>query len=216
MRYSIGIVGLAVAVLIGASLWGIGDSRKPMHDVYPHMQIPSSIDGVVREALAYYPELKEVNIHFVLRPDEVPLTTMPTFWSVFRSPKHRKYEIIISTKSDSLFDPILLHHLSRKAQVGVLAHELSHVADFQTYHTLQFMSHAVQYTLDSKYGDGFEYQTDMRTILHGAGPELYAWSCEVRKGLDFGKLAKKYPIDTTRERYMKPTTILRIMEQNKR
>ncbi len=169
--------------------------------------IPLTIYTKAAIALSFFPELKEVNIVFSFKPGGAALETMPSFWSVFKKPKHRTYHITISTKTDPLFEPILLKNLSYDAQVGVLGHELSHIADFQQYNLWNFIVHAIKYTVNTKYGDGFEYNTDMICINHGLGYQLLAWSSDTRQKLDIKKLMEKYKIDIASERYMHPESI---------
>lgn len=171
------------------------------HIVPKSILLPSAI------ALSFYPELKHTKIKFIIKEDFVPLTTMPSFWSVFKRPSNRIYHIIISNQTKAFLKPILLENLNFDSQIGVLAHELSHVADFQTYSFWDFVIHAIKYTLVSSYGDRFEFATDKRTIEHHAGYMLLAWSEDVRKKLDVKAFMREVKIDTTRERYMNPNTI---------
>jgi len=173
--------------------------------------IPSDILTQTSIALAFFPELKNVKISFEYKPGGAALETMPSFWSIFMRPEKRTYHITISTQTLELFEPILLKNLSFDAQVGVLGHELSHVFDFQQYNFWKFIVHAVKYTFNSAYGDGFEYNTDMICIQHGLGFQLWAWSRDTRQKLDLKKLAEKYKIDLTRERYMHPQSIEKAM-----
>lgn len=115
--------------------------------------------------------------------------------------------ITISTKSKGILDSILLSNLNYNAQVGVLAHELSHIADYNTMNLWQFIKLSFG-LLSSSYMDKFEYNTDQICIDHGAAYKLLAWSKNTRLYLTpevmrqyFGKKA------LTTERYMNPETI---------
>ncbi|MFN0050441.1 MAG: hypothetical protein ACKVOU_15065 [Cytophagales bacterium] len=169
--------------------------------------IPRSILTQTSIALSAFPELNEVKIVFQFTNGGAALETMPSFWSVFKKPAKRTYYISIANKTDKLFEPILLKNLSYDAQIGVLAHELSHVSDFQQFNFINFVVHAIKYTINGSYGDSFEYNTDMICIQHGMGFQLLAWSTDTRLKLDLKKIMEKYKFDITRERYMHPESI---------
>lgn len=185
-----------------------------LFQAYPdsnYHSVPPSIFKQTAIALSFFPELKNTKIIFELKAGGAALETMPSFWSVFKKPKDRTYHITISTKTDPLFEPILLSNLSYDAQVGVLGHELSHVADFQSYNLWRFISHAIKYTFNADYGDKFEYNTDMICIQHGLGFQLLAWSVDTRQKLDIKQIMEKHKFDMTRERYMHPESIKKVI-----
>jgi hypothetical protein len=176
--------------------------------------LPKGFEKHALIALSYFPELKNTRIEFVVNDDVVPLTTMPTIWSVFRKPDNRLYKIIISQKSNEMLTPILLKNLSYDAQVGVLSHELSHVSDFQTWNFFHFIRHVCGH-LSSRYVDRFEYNTDLICITHGLGYQLKAWSIDTRKKLDIKAFFSNSDIKEGRERYMNPDTIDRYILKDK-
>jgi hypothetical protein len=104
--------------------------------------------------------------------------------------------------------------LSHNGQIGVLAHELSHVQDFQTnkksYLLNVFFSH-----LSPNKMDAFEYNTDLICIKQGMGKYLYSWSKEVKQNLEIDQWEGKntFGTDSSRERYMRPETICKFMTQ---
>ncbi len=91
--------------------------------------------------------------------------------------------------------------------MGVLGHEISHIADFNQRRGLYFVKLLfMQFT--KKAMDIFENNTDRRTIEQGLGYQLLAWSTEVRHNLKIKEWggAGKNGIQE-RERYMSPKTI---------
>ncbi len=165
----------------------------------------------IQGALLFFPELKNTHITFRGKKTLVPLAARPRIWAVFQKPKNRKYLITISSKTIGQLEAILLKNLSFNAQIGVLGHEISHIADFNSrkggyFIKLLFMQ------LSKKAMDIFENDTDKRTIKQGLGYQLLSWSTEVRQNLkikDWGG-AEKNGIQE-RERYMSPNAILKQM-----
>lgn len=157
----------------------------------------------MENCMTSFPEINPEQIKLVQKKQVVPLTTTPSPLNLFRKKKNWKYTIRISTKSIAKLDPVLYKNLSYKAQIGVMSHELSHVADFQNnnrwYILKVFFSH-----LNPKKIDAFEFNTDRICIQHGKGLELFAWSDEIRKKFPNSSIMSKTP-----ERYMSPATICR-------
>jgi hypothetical protein len=171
-------------------------------------QLDSTFKQQIIGALLYYPELKNIKIKFKVKKTIVPLSARPRIWAVFQKPKNRKYLIVISSASIGKLEPILLKNLSFNAQVGVLGHEISHIADFNQRKGLYFVK-LLFMQFSRKAMDVFENNTDRRAIEHGLGYQLLAWSTEVRHNLKIKEWggAIKNGIQE-RERYMSPKTII--------
>ncbi len=175
-------------------------------------QIDSIFKPQISGALMFYPELKNIKIKFKIKKAITPLSARPRVWATFQKPKNRKYLIVISSASISKLEPILLKNLSFNAQVGVLGHEISHVADFNQRKGLYFVK-LLFMQFSKKAMDIFENNTDKRTIEHGLGYQLLAWSTEVRQNLkikEWGGAAKNGIQE--RERYMSPKTIMGLVD----
>lgn len=170
-------------------------------------QLPIGYEKQALLALSFFPELKDISIEFKVAETMTPLTSRPTIWSVFRSPKNRHYLITISSKSKGIMDSILLGNLNYNAQIGVLAHELSHVSDYNTKNIWQFLRIGIG-LLSKSYMDAFEYNTDQICIDHAAGYQLLAWSKNTRLYFTKETVEKYFGKDAlTNERYMTPETI---------
>lgn len=172
-------------------------------------KIPAAYKTEILAAYAHFPELKDVPVSFRLRKSACTLKTKPSFFSLFRSKEHRRYVIIISNKTAKAIEPISLNKLPEEARIGVLGHELSHVADFSTKSFAQSARCLIGH-LSPTYLDRFEFHTDELCIRHGLGKELEAWSAYVRQTMHTAnwrgsKYAKKG--ESASERYMNPETI---------
>lgn len=177
--------------------------------------LPAGYEGQALIALSHYPELREVKIAFRFNENGTPLTARPTVWStLFRSAKKRTYLITIAKDTDPRWAAILLHRLPYNAQIGVLGHEIAHVADFSKRSFWGMLSVLVG-NLSELFMDKMEYNTDLITIRHGLGYQLLAWSTYVREVLQIeeGNIDPVTQEMAESERYMNPATIQRYMKQ---
>jgi len=175
--------------------------------------IPSQYDTVIRIALLYFPELNKTKIKIRVKKQASPLTARPNIFACFRKANKRKYIITINNNNKSKFSAILLSNLSFNAQIGVIGHELSHISDYNKRHGIYFIKLLIMH-LSKKKMDRFEYNTDLRCIAHGLGYQLLSWSTEVRLKLNLThwKGIKRLN-EQGRERYMNPSSILKVITQ---
>jgi len=172
-------------------------------EILPQFAFPALI------ALSYFPELKNTSIRFVFKPAHTPLTTRPTVLSIFRKGNKRKFTITISDTSVFKLEPLLLFRMNYNARIGVIGHELSHVADFSKSTFLQFVGSGIGH-LSSNYLDKFEFRTDSICIAHGLGYQLLAWSTFVRTTMQTTNWRGADNVNNMpmkKERYMNPSTI---------
>lgn len=185
--------------------------------------LPEGYEKQALLAMSYYPELKNITVNFIVKKTRTPLMSMPSFWSTLFKAKHkRKYLIIISQETTSMLEPILLKNLPLNAQIGVIGHELAHTSYFVDQNFFQMIGILLG-NLSSKYLDQFEFNTDQMTIAHGLGWQLLAWSEHVTKsfrmtswvGADqYSNNAQESFPATDNERYMRPGTIRKILNQH--
>jgi hypothetical protein len=173
--------------------------------------IPMQYADAVKIALLYYPELENSKIKIRVKKRLTPLTSRPTVWSTFLKPSKRTYIITISNHTVELFTPILLQNLSFNAQVGVLGHEISHIAEYNSKKGRFFLALALKH-VSKKSMDKFEYNTDNRCIAHGLGYQLLSWSEEVRIKLALTQWGGANQPTGKQERYMNPATIKTVMK----
>ena len=159
-------------------------------------------------ALSHYPELRKIPIDFQVEKALVPLASWPKTKSVFNEREKRTYKVVISDNSLEPMEEILFHNLPFNSQVGILGHELAHVADYIQMSYSEIMSFAYAY-LFQKFRSGIEKHTDVSTIEHGLGWQLLEYAEYVRnvpsnveKGSDW---MDKY--------YLDPQSIRRIMSE---
>ncbi len=133
------------------------------------------------------------------------MASRPTFFSMFRKKDKRKYVIVFN--NDPGFDGVLLKDVPEQARIGLFAHELMHVRDYQGLKFGGLVKRGWQYM--SKRGKkSLEYRIDSMTIAAGYGRELFFWSYYVlfdSKASDDYKTFK-------REVYCSPEDILNMLD----
>lgn len=176
--------------------------------------IPEAFKLPILLALSHYPELKETRIIFREKAQLTPLTSRPRLLHTFKKKGKRTYLVTISNASNSFLEPILFKNLPFNAQVGVIGHELAHIADYTEKSSFQIIRIALG-QLNSNYVDKFEYSTDYQAIEHRLGHQLLSWSTYVRQELQIEAWRGDYKRVSTpqpKERYMHPQTIQRVMD----
>jgi len=179
---------LPQSVLIGQTksdkdnLW---KPESPMPDsskILKNKEVPEEITYQVAMALLYYPELQNVPIIFRFAGQTPPLTSRPKLLHVFKKAGKRTYIVTISNKTKDSIAPILFKNLDTKAQIGVLGHELAHIADYEIMTSLELFALPFK-LLSTRYVNRFELATDQSCIDHGLGVFLMHWSTTVREKL---------------------------------
>jgi hypothetical protein len=160
-------------------------------------------------ALSFFPELEKIRVKFVQKHTRSPLNTRPVFPQLLKKGSGRSFLVTVSDSSITQLEPILLEKMDFNAQIGVLGHELSHVADFISRSLGSLIGSGINH-ISSRYIDRFEYRTDSICIAHGLGFQLLAWSRFVRTSLHSNNYEGSDNIDLPfmdHERYMNPSTI---------
>jgi hypothetical protein len=168
-------------------------------------------------ALSYYPELVNTHVRFIYRHAYETLETKPDFPALLNKSGKRSFTVTISDSSIPRIEPILLKNMDFNAQIGIIGHELSHVADFANQTLLHLMGSGIEHVLSAAYIDRFEYRTDSLCIAHGLGYQLLAWSTFIRKTMNTENWRGAVNIDQMpikEERYMNPATIMKQIENN--
>ncbi len=146
----------------------------------------------VAAAIAYtaYPQLKDVNIDMVFTQGGAPMMASLDIWSLFGSRNGRRYKILLNDSKDTYFDPILLRNLPFDAQIGILAHELGHVAYYHQLNLLEFGKWGFSYLQSDEYHAAHERSTDLMPVYHGLGSQIYQYAYYVRHDPKGGVLYK--------------------------
>lgn len=169
-------------------------------------EIPAKYEDVILEALAGYPELKDTHIVFKLKKHHpVPYGTVPLLSSLFQKPANRVFHIAILEESKPPEEQVLFRNLSRTSQLGVIAHELVNVVQFQECSRLRLLSYFLSYPTPA-FQRKLERDADRRTIEHGFGEELLTHARYIRSVPGYVEQRK-----AINENYLKPQEILDYM-----
>lgn len=157
------------------SLWFLYGKNKK---ILPEYEMQSLI------ALSYYPELINTTITFKYLAGPTTMAALPKFFSLFS--RERKYCVLITNNPKC--DCILLNEAPFNAQVGAIGHELAHIAHYETKNFVGMIQLATHY-MTKKGKRSLERETDMKTINHGLGWQLYDWQYSV---FDSPKATEEY------------------------
>jgi hypothetical protein len=149
-------------------------------------------------ALSYFPELRNTRIEFRYSNERTTMAARPKTLSVFG---RKRYLILINNRAD--FEGILLNTVPFNAQVGIIAHELEHIADYETRNLIGIVGIGLRY-LDPVRRVLFEREIDRATIQRGLGWQLYDWA--MYSMFESENATEKYQI-FKRENYKNPEEI---------
>jgi len=172
------------------------------HDFGKHKIIPPAYETVILYALSYFPELRDRRIRFVVKnKGTYPLETVTSFGSLLIPGAKRSFTITILEEADHPVKMALLSNLPIEAQVGAIAHELSHVVRMCAGGTGALVEH--KFARKTEGRRKHERATGVIAIEHGLGFELYVHAAYIRKIPGYVQHFKE--IDT---HYLKPQEIL--------
>lgn len=134
----------------------------------------------VEEALAHFPELTNVEIHFKEKPAILPMKCRPTLRSLLGFRKKRVYEVLLSNKTISELEPALIMNLNPEAKVGVLGLGLAKIDCFQRMSIWELVKFYWRMLFKGQK-QNFERRANLLAIRHGLGWQLYEWTRQMRK-----------------------------------
>ena len=113
--------------------------------------LPKGFEIAAAIAYSAYPELKDVKIDMILTPAGAPMESTLEIWSLFSPRSNRRYQVLLNNAQQSYFDPILLRALPFDAQVGILAHELGHIAYYHNLNIFEIGKWGLNYLRDDEF-----------------------------------------------------------------
>jgi hypothetical protein len=171
--------------------------------------IPEEFKLQILIALSYFPELKNKVIDFKYQNIGTTMACRPDLISVLRGRSSRFYNVFIDNdKTDT--GNILLKDLPFNAQVGVIAHELCHILDYEQMNTSELAKMGIDYEIKKKRAD-VERRVDKLTIRRGLGWQLWDWADFV---LNRSKATLEYKY-YKKKTYLSPEEIKKEIENDK-
>ena len=153
-------------------------------------------------ALSHYPELKGVKIIFVRKSLKMTAKSLPKWTALFQSRKNRVYKIYINNNPERL-KGALLEDVPFDAQIGLIGHELGHIADYSRKGVFGLIAMGFQYCFVSGRSK-IEKRVDKITIAHHLGWQLYNFDDFVFNRSKVSKSYKEYKSKV----YYKPQELL--------
>ncbi len=135
-------------------------------------------------------------------------TTMaarPNFGSIFLGKRNRRYVILVNNNAS--FKGVKLEDVPQEARIGLFAHELMHIRDYESRKMTGILERGYQY-LSVKGKKKVEHHTDSLTIAAGFGQNLYKWASYVLHDSEACDEYKSYKSEI----YMSPVRILNQIE----
>ncbi len=167
-----------------------GTNKKFLSDA----EIPAII------ALSFYPELKHTKIRFEYKEIKTTMAARPDINCVFNN--SRSYVIYINSKASEI-GSVNYHDLNLKQKIGIIAHELAHIVDFENRNNSEIILCGFLYKCSPEYHKKLERSTDELVIKKGLGNELYAFSDYV---INHSNASAKY-IEFKKKNYLLPEEI---------
>ncbi len=151
-------------------------------------------------ALSFFPELKNTSISFEYRKIKTTMSTRPHMGQFLL--RNRKYIIYINSNAKDI-GGVSFDELGLQEQIGIIAHELSHIVDYQNRKSFSMIKCGFYYSFFKHYHRSLERSTDMLVIQKGLAHQLYAFSNYV---LNKSSASEKYK-DFKRKNYLLPEEI---------
>jgi hypothetical protein len=156
-------------------------------DEYQHKLLDESYQEQAQIAMSYYPELKGAQIEFVRKDIKTTMAARPKMDFIFRKKENRTYRIFIDTDVKGE-QGLLLSDVPFNAQVGIIGHELGHVADYEEKTAFGVVLTGIGY-LFHPFRKKLERKVDEITIAHGLGYQVEEFSKYV---LDESNVCERY------------------------
>jgi hypothetical protein len=164
-------------------------------------EFPETYDSLVVFLSDSLDDILHVKIKVKEKRIGTTMAMRPSFFSFFKKPEKRTYVLCINNNED--FSGILFQDVPHEARIGLLAHELMHVRDYQGRGFGGLVERGWQY-LSKKGKHNFEHEIDQMVIDGGFGFFLYYWSAYVLEESDVDEKYREFK----RRVYMKPKSIL--------
>lgn len=133
--------------------------------------IPADVELAALVALSFFPELKVTPIEFMYEKQCEFLITKPRN-KLFAGRKKRSYRILMTINRDH-DQGMVIDRIAFNALVGVIGHELAHIVDYSQKSVLSTAMTGFRYSTSKQYRANLERATDIATVEHGLGYQLF-------------------------------------------
>lgn len=178
---------------------------------FRNKKVPKVILEPVKEALAYFPQLEEVEITFEFKEKitGAVMQAQPKFLSLFIDPlEKRRYRIKITRALEFEDKLIPIEKIPKDALVGWIGHELGHIMDYLNRSKGNMMRFGLKYITSKEKVVEAEYTADGYAIVCGMGYQILATKNFI---LNHDGFEDDYK-DKIKNLYMSPDQIERMLE----
>lgn len=174
---------------------------------------PPELEEPVLKSLSFYPELKEVEIHFRYAPKLTSsvMQAQPKINSIFSKAEKRAYIIRIRPSFVMEGKVYQIHTLPFEVLTGWLGHELGHIMDYLHRSVLSLSLYGFGYLLSDSYLKGAERTADEYAVNHGMAAYIQATKNFILNNAHFPEDYK----NKIRKLYLSPDEILEMVEAGK-
>ncbi len=190
------------------------DLEVLVEDIGPDKSLLEPFEKAAALAILQYPQLAKAKIEIVESKTSAPLESNFKWSTFFNSKSNRIYRIHINTAENTEFDPVLMHNLPFNAQVGILAHELGHIAYYHKRTAWEILAFGVKYFLDSDFRAQHEQSTDLMPVYQGMGWQIYDYAFYVRNSPASKPLYEEFGKEFVDKYYLTPDRILEVMQDH--
>lgn len=202
LLYSILIITLQF--FITNSTFAFGNNHIDLREEFgQHKNFVDKVELPALIALSFFPELKNTYISFEYKKIKTTMSTRPHMGQFLL--RDRSYIIYINTHAKEM-GGVSFDELGLQEQIGIIAHELSHIVDYQSRKSFSMLKCGLYYSVFDHYHRTLERRTDLLVINKGLAQQLYAFSNYV---LNNSSASEKYK-EFKRKNYLLPEEILEI------
>lgn len=202
------ITGLLVSASVGAQ--DIATTKIKKYNNIGRLKVDTTFNqDYLSDFLIPYQEFADLHNCRIKIKNKKLKTTMaarPNFLSMLLGKSQRQYIILVNKNED--FNGVHLKDVPSDARIGLFAHELMHIRDYESRKITGVMKRGYQY-LSINGKRKVEHYTDSLTIAAGFGQYLYEWATFV---LDDSNACDSYK-EFKSSVYMSPVSILSQMEE---
>ena len=176
--------------------------------------IPEEIKTEVEAAMAYYPQLKDVEIEFKFKK-EIKHSTMqaqPSMGSFFKHSTKRSYKIFISEKFKITTKEFLTKHLPPDVLIGWIGHELGHVLDYQNRSKINLIGFGLNYLFSEKHIINAERAADTYAVKQGMSEYILITKNFI---LNHADISAEYK-NRMKKYYLSPEEIMHLIKEGEK
>ncbi|WP_242692059.1 hypothetical protein [Aridibaculum aurantiacum] len=168
--------------------------------------IPPAVEKNVLTALSFFPELKQTNISFIMKPKLTSsvMQAQPVFRTLLQRRKNRRYRINISTEFRLISSILPILEIPDNVMIGWIGHELGHILDYEGMSNVKMITFGYRYYTSSKFVKHAEMMADSLAVERGMGNYIVTTK---RFILDHADLPKAYK-DKISRLYLSPDVIV--------